>query len=327
MARREIDVLCAGILVADLFVPPLPRLPAAGELLKVDGMLLDTGGCAANVATDLARLGVRAAVAGTVGSDAFGRFVRDDLAAKGLADVSSIRVSPTLPTSQTVILPVRGDDRRFIHSLGANAAFRVEDIDMDMLSRCRVLYVGGYFILPGVDAAGLARLLRGARERGVRTVLDVAGVDPVGGMAKLAPALPYADVFLPNDDEAALLVGPGDPLAQARAFVAAGAGTAVVTMGGRGCVVATADRAWRAGAYSVEVVDASGSGDAFDAGFITGMLEGWPIERTVPFAAAVGGSCCTRLGCTAGVFTRPQADEWVSGHRLAVTDAGTGGNA
>jgi sugar/nucleoside kinase (ribokinase family) len=74
-----IDVLCTGILVADHFVPPLPRLPAEGELLKVDGMLLDTGGCAANVATDLARLGARAAVAGMVGADSFGDFIRADL--------------------------------------------------------------------------------------------------------------------------------------------------------------------------------------------------------------------------------------------------------
>src|SRR3972149_218608 len=116
MSGKRIDVLCAGILVADLFVPPLPRLPDEGELLKVDGMLLDTGGCAANVATDLARLGVPAALAGTVGADSFGDFVKADLGRKGLADTSGIRVSRAHPTSQTVILPVRGQDRRFIHS-------------------------------------------------------------------------------------------------------------------------------------------------------------------------------------------------------------------
>ncbi len=320
MAGKRVDVLCAGIVVADLFVPPLPRLPEEGELLKVDGMLLDTGGCAANVATDLARLCVRAAVAGAVGADSFGDFVKADLRRKGLADVSGIKVSRAHPTSQTVILPVRGQDRRFIHALGANADFTLGDVDMGMISRARVLYVGGYFIMPGVDPPSLARLLRFAREHGVRTVLDVAGVDPQGGMEKLAPALPYADVFLPNDDEAALLTGLSDPVRQADAFLRAGAATVVVTRGEKGCVVVTPERALRAPAYEVEAIDASGSGDAFDAGFIVGMLEGWELERTVRFASAVGASCCTRLGCTAGVFDRAQAESWTAGHRLAIAD-------
>ncbi len=320
MADRPVDVLCAGILVADLFVPPLPRLPEEGELLKVDGMLLDSGGCAANVATDLARLGARAAVAGTVGADSFGEFVKKDLAGKGLADVSGIRVSRAHPTSQTVILPVQGQDRRFIHSVGANVDFSVDDIDKDVMSRARILYVGGYFILPGVDAASLAGLLRAARESGVRTVLDVAGVDPRGGMERLAPVLPFVDAFLPNDDEAALLTGESDPVRQGETFLRAGASTVVITRGEKGCVVAAGDRTLRAGVYAVDAVDASGSGDAFAAGFIVGMLEDWKLERSVAFASAVGASCCTRLGCTAGVFTREQAERWTTGHRLSIED-------
>lgn len=320
MPGGGVDVLCAGILVADLFVPPLPRLPGEGELLKVDGMLLDTGGCAANVATDLARLGVRAAVTGMIGADSFGDFVKADLTRKGLADTSGIRVSASRPTSQTVILPVKGEDRRFIHSLGANADFSLADIDEQMLRNVRVLYVGGYFILPGVDPGSLERLFRVARERGVCTVLDVAGVDPAGGMEKVAPALPWTDVFLPNDDEAALLTGETDPVRQARALRAAGALTVVITRGGEGCIVAAPQRLMRVGAYEVEVVDPSGSGDAFDAGFIVGMLEGWELERTVRFASAVGASCCTRLGCTAGVLDRRQAEEWTAGRALAITD-------
>src|SRR5690242_6402881 len=89
MSASEFDVLCVGILVADLFVPPLPRLPMPGELQLVDGMLLSTGGCAANAAMDLARLGARVAVAGKVGNDFFAGFVRRELEAKGV-DVAGI---------------------------------------------------------------------------------------------------------------------------------------------------------------------------------------------------------------------------------------------
>jgi sugar/nucleoside kinase (ribokinase family) len=286
-------------------------------LLKVDGMLLDTGGCAANTATDLARLGVHAAVAGMVGSDLFGTFILADLARKGL--VSRIRVSPALPTSQTVILPVQGQDRRYINSLGANADFTAEDIDRAAIAKSRLLYVGGYLIMPRMAPESLADLFRCARRSGVKTALDVAGVDPSDAMRRLSTVLPFTDVFLPNDDEAALITGEEDSSRQAEAFVRAGAGTVIITRGESGVLVRTREREIQAGVFAVDCVDASGSGDAFAAGFITAMLERWDLDQAIAFASAVGASCCTRLGCTAGVFDRAQATAFVEGHRLAMT--------
>jgi sugar/nucleoside kinase (ribokinase family) len=70
-------------------------------------------------------------------------------------------------------------------------------------------------------------------------------------------------------------------------------------------------------APGVEVVDGSGAGDAFAAGFICGFVEGWSLERSFAFATAVGASACTALGCTAGVFSRQQAEDFVIGHSLA----------
>ena len=78
------SIVCAGILVADIFVPPLPALPEAGELLATDDFLIDTGGCAGNVATGLAKLGTATAVAGKVGKDVFGDFIVRDLAGRPL---------------------------------------------------------------------------------------------------------------------------------------------------------------------------------------------------------------------------------------------------
>jgi sugar/nucleoside kinase (ribokinase family) len=106
-----------GILVADLFVPPLPRLPEAGELLHVDDFLLSVGGCAANTAVDLARLGGSATVFGKVGQDLFGDFVVQELARQG-AETDGITRSARQPTSRTMILPVAGENRRYIHSVG-----------------------------------------------------------------------------------------------------------------------------------------------------------------------------------------------------------------
>lgn len=316
-------VLCAGILVADIFVPPLPALPAAGALCATEDFLLDTGGCAANVAAGLARLGVRAAVAGRVGSDVFGEFIVRDLQRRGV-DTSGVKRSDTGGTSKTVVLTVIGEDRRFIHTFGANARFRVEDIDISPLSSGGILYLGGYLVMPDVEPKALANLFRAARQRGVRTVLDV--VVPAGGMTdgmqRLAPVLPFTDFFLPNDEEALSLTGEKEPRAQAARFLAAGCGTAVITQGKRGTLLMTGQEVLEAGVYPVEFVDGSGSGDAFAAGFILGLLEGWPLPDVLRFGSAIGASACTKLGCTTGVFTRPQAEAFIREHVLEVRRGG-----
>jgi sugar/nucleoside kinase (ribokinase family) len=316
-------VVCAGILVADLFVPPMPGLPAAGQLHATDDFLLDTGGCAANTATGLAKLDVPVRVVGTIGNDLFGDFVLRDLREKGV-DTTGIRRAPDLGTSKTVVLTVTGEDRRFIHTVGANSAFRVEEIDPTLLAGARALYVGGYLVMPGVTQERLAALFRAAREQGQVTFLDV--VVPAGdrerpSMEKLSGVLPYVDYFLPNDEEAAALTGERDPARQAERFLAAGCGTAVITRGGEGTLLASRSETLRADVYPVEFVDGAGSGDAFAAGFIAGVLEGWQPEETLRFASAIGASACTRLGCTTGVFTRAQADAFLRQHALEVQRA------
>ena len=316
MAANRAEVFCAGILVADLFAPPLPRLPRVGELLHVDDFLLTVGGCAANTGADLVRLGRRAAVAGKVGQDAAGDFVLSALGARGI-DASPVRRSAA-PTSRTVILPVVGEDRRYIHAVGANADFTIDDLDFERAAAARVLYLGGYLLLPGLAGGDLARLFAHARGRGALTVLDVAGVRPGMGLGPLAEVLPHTDVFLPNNDEAHALTGEQDPARQAAIFLGCGAKVVAVTLGGAGAVVCTAGERLRAAAYPVDVVDPSGGGDAFDAGFIVGLLEGWDLRRTLAFASAVGASACTRLGCTDGVFTRAEADAFVASLPLAI---------
>src|SRR5262245_50083435 len=143
------DVLCAGIIVADHVCTPIDHLPAAGELLMADRLILTLGGCAANAAVDLAKMGLRATVVGRVGGDLFGRSVTDRLAGQG-GDGSGVTVSPHCDTSQTLIVNVAGQDRRFIHTFGANAEFSASDIPLDRVARCRALYLGGYLLMPNV---------------------------------------------------------------------------------------------------------------------------------------------------------------------------------
>ena len=113
------DVLCAGILVADTFCGPMAALPREGQLLAVEAMPVKAGGCAANVAIDLAKQGFSVEVAGCLGRDSSAKVVLDCLERFGVS-CRRVAYSDGYPTSTTVILLVQGQDRRYIHSFGAN---------------------------------------------------------------------------------------------------------------------------------------------------------------------------------------------------------------
>jgi sugar/nucleoside kinase (ribokinase family) len=221
-------------------------------------------------------------------------------------------------TSQTVALTVTGEDRRFVHALGANADFGVADIARSLVEDADAFYVGGYFVLPGFDGRALGDLYAAARAAGVRTILDVVvpSDDEDISLDLLTDVLPNVDLFVPNEDEARALTGEDEPERQAKRLREAGAATVVVTMGAEGSLLVDDERSLHVQAPRVEVVDGSGAGDAYTAGLIAGHLEGWDVERSLRFASVLGGSACTKLGCTAGVFDRAEAQRFLDEHAL-----------
>ena len=157
-----------------------------------------------------------------------------------------------------------------------------------------------------------------AREAGVSTVLDVVIPDATGWWAELRKVLPWTDVFLPNTDEARMLTGLDNPYRQAEYFAAAGAATTIVTCGKDGAVLIDAERRLRSRSFAVDFVDGTGSGDAFAAGYIHGMLEGASADRCLEMGSALGASCVRSPGATTGVFTRPELSQFLATQRLDV---------
>ena len=277
---------------------------------------MQPGGCAANSAIALRRLGVSVAVCGRVGDDPFGDFLESDLAARGI-DTSLVGRAPGYPTSKTVIVPVVGDDRRFVHSFGANAAVTAADIDLTALVTAGVVYVGGYLVLPSLRADELAERFAHARRRGTTVVLDVVvPADQELSLDDVRELLPLVDYFVPNEDEARALTGEEEPDRQAELLLACGVGTVLIKRGERGVLVRGARDAFELPAPQVDVVEPSGAGDAFAAGLVLGILEGWDLQQKARFASVLGGSACTALGCWAGVFTRNEAEAYLREHPL-----------
>jgi sugar/nucleoside kinase (ribokinase family) len=312
------DVGCAGILVADTICGPIKRLPHAGELLSVGPMPFKVGGCAANVAIDLAKQDVATEICGCVGTDDAGDALMRSLATTGVC-CGQIRRIESHPTSKTVIVLVEGEDRRFLHNFGANSAFQVSQISREWIDSLKVFYLGGLFVMPAVRTDELAELLKYCRQRGVKTIVDVVVPQGCTGMDELAPVLPYIDFFLPNDDEAQRLTGATTPEEQLEVFLRHGVGTVVVTCGPNGSVAACGTQRWKADTYRVDCIDPSGSGDAFAAGVITGILRQWDLPQTLRYAAAMGASATTALGTTDGVFTASQTQAFLAKNPLEVT--------
>jgi sugar/nucleoside kinase (ribokinase family) len=313
------DVGCAGLLVEDTFCGPMERLPPEGSVSVLHDMPVRAGGCAANVAIDLAKQGVATEVVGCVGSDGGADLLAKTLSAHGVGSEMISRVA-SYPTSKTVILLIDGQDRRYLHVPGANRAFTTDHIPRDWVSRLKVFYLGGLFALPGIDLKGFLDLLKFCRSSKVLTVVDVVVPHSLSGMDQLAPLLPHIDVFLPNEDEARAFTGVAAPLEQLECFKRAGANTVIVTRGGQGSVAMEAGRIWRCGSYQMKVIDPSGSGDAFTSGVIRGLLQGWELPKTLRYASAVGASATRAAGTTDSVFSAPEAEAFIKDHSLAVTE-------
>lgn len=314
-----LDCLSFGLLVADHLCAPITHCPKSGELVLSEQLSLNIGGCAANAAIDLARVGVQVGVVGCVGNDPFGRFVIETLK-DAAVDTQSIQVLDGVGTSGTLIINVAGEDRRFVHTIGANGRLSAADIPLDRLRECRALYVGGYLLMPGVQARPLADLFRQARSLGVITLVDVVVPGPGDYWPHLEPLLPETDVFLPNNDEGELLTGETDARRQAERFRSAGARTVVITCGGRGTVLASEDVRLVAGTYPTDYIGATGAGDAFDAGYIAGLLEGGDPRRCLEWGSALGASCVRSISATESVFDRQQAEDFMVRQRLPMRE-------
>ena len=310
---------CAGILVEDIFCGPLAALPAAGQLAAISALPSKPGGCAANVALDLAKQGLPADLAGVVGSDASATVLLDAFQRRQIG-CSQLQRSPTLPTSRTVILLIKGEDRRYLHVFGANAEFSAAHLPRAWLQTLGTLYLGGLFVLPGLNCRELAGVLHECRTLGVRTVVDVVVPEgcPAHTLKDLDLVLAATDYFLPNDDEARRLTGLDTVEAQMSALLKLGAKNVIITRGGAGAVAGSGNQRWTCGSYAMDALDPSGAGDAFASGILTGIAHGWTMPVMLEFASALGASATRAIGTTDGVFTFEEARQFVKAHPLPI---------
>ena len=315
-ADRRVDLLVAGELNPDIMIVDPEAHFAFGQVeTLVETIRLEIGSSSAITACGAARLGLRVAFVGVVGEDAFGRFMLDSLDAAGI-DVSGCRIDPTVPTGATVIL-TRGSDRANLTAIGAIDRLRADDIPRELLAAARHLHVGSTYLQPAL-VAGIPDLFAEARTLGVSTSFDCNWDSSEAWDDSIDALLQAADLFLPNLEEARritrrtaapaaaseLIRRATDGRDPGRTFTLAvkhGAGGAVAMRGAWEYEVAEAS------VLPVDVVDTTGAGDSFDAGFLYGTLAGWSLRDTLELGVACGSLSVTGIGGTTAQPTLEQA--------------------
>jgi sugar/nucleoside kinase (ribokinase family) len=305
------DVISLGIVVADVMAKPIDSVPEEDKLALFDRMEIHIGGCAANTAIALSRLGTKVKVIGKVGADAFGDFVINTLG-EHKVDASSVVRDPSVNTAFTFAMISSRGRRRFLHTMGADATFGLEDIEMKDLRGAQILHVAGTYLMSHLDGQPTAELLREARRMGLKTSLDTAYNDQIKDWRQIiAPCLPHIDYFLPSIEEAEKITGQTDPQKIARVLAEDCPGTIAIKLGSQGLFLKTRQVEKLIPPYQVKVVDTSGAGDCFVAGFLRGLLEGWDEERCARLGNAVASFCIQAIGCTTGVVSWQETVEFI----------------
>jgi sugar/nucleoside kinase (ribokinase family) len=184
----------------------------------------------------------------------------------------------------------RGADRAILTHPGLIPALRADDIPDGLLRQSRHLHVASYFLQEALQP-GLPGLFARARSLGSTTSLDT-NYDPSDQWLGFDDLLAVTNVFLPNEAEACSLAR-AETAELAAERLSGQVETLAVKLGARGALAVSKNQKARASSFPVEVVDTVGAGDSFDAGFIYGYLQGWPIEKTLR-AAVICGALSTR---------------------------------
>jgi sugar/nucleoside kinase (ribokinase family) len=184
------------------------------------------------------------------------------------------------------------------------------------LDEAAIVHVGGTYLLPKFDGEGAAKLFAEARARGKLTSMDVTWDTTGRWLAVIEPCLPHLSFFMPSIREAERIAGTGVPEDIAVFLQKKGVQTAVVKLGEKGCYVKHgAEPGFYRDAFPTQVVDTTGAGDSFVAGFLTGVLEEWDVKSCAAFACAVAAMNIRAVGATAGVPTFEEARQFMQAQK------------
>jgi sugar/nucleoside kinase (ribokinase family) len=310
-------VLVVGELNVDLIVSGLPSLPELGQEIVCSGLARALGSSSAIFARALAGLGAQVGFMGKVGDDENGRFMVGQLQELGI-DASGVLMDPGTQTGITISLTYPGEKAQITYP-GSIAAYRSGEVNVEAFRNYEHLHMASMFLQTALRP-GVPRLLRRAKALGLSTSLD-PGWDPAGQWGEdLFEALGAVDILFLNEHEAKAIAGTGSaPAGQALRRIAPRLGPGAVALcklGAGGALMAAGNERIQVEAHRVPVVDTTGAGDSFDAGFVfRHVVQGRPAAEALEFANACGAVAVTRVGGASSVPRAADVEEFLTGRR------------
>jgi sugar/nucleoside kinase (ribokinase family) len=300
------DLVVLGDANPDLVLSGGDVEPSFGQAEHlVEAARMTVGGSGAILACAAAKLGLRVAFCGVVGDDLFGRFMCEEIGRRGV-DVRGIVVDPERPTGLTVVLS-KPSDRAMLTMPGAIGALRVDMVDAALLADTRHVHVSSYFLQRDL-APDLPALFAQLRTAEVTTSVDPNWDPSESWNSGVLDLLDVTDVFFPNEMEATRIARISD-VREAVRRLRAHARVVVVKAGGAGAVAGGDAGYLTARPIDAKVVDTTGAGDAFDAGFLASWFGDAQLEAALAMANACGGISTRATGGVEGLPTLQEAME------------------
>jgi len=299
--------------VADVLARPVDHLAPRGTSQPLEDVTLGPGGNGLNTAIALARLGVSVRVAAAVGNDRFGHLIRDRLRAEGIESEGLVTL-PDAKTSTSIVLVEATGERRFLHLRGVSAFFSGQNLNWEEVKGCRIFHYASAFAIPAFDETSLAPALKRAHELGCVTSMNICWDVRGRWLRTIQPALAHTDVIFPNVDEGRELTGESEPPMIAARLREWGVKTVVIKLGAAGCYVESPQGSFLSPGYAVQVVDTTGAGDCFAAGFLGAICRDPSLEHAARYANAAGALACLGLGAADSAPTLAQLEEFLRKH-------------
>ena len=298
MAKHDVSVI--GLYILDVLGRPVTKIPERGNVDFIEEIRLTVAGTAGGTVVDTAKLGLKSLAVGAVGNDEKADFVIATMDKFGI-DTSEMQRLDGVPTSATILNVRPNGDRPALHVRGASDHFDVAEDRFDAVFDAKIVHLGGTGLLRTLDGDRSRELLAEAKRRGCTTTFDLIAASAETS-AIVEPLLPHIDYFMPSIEEAQDMSGQSGHEDCAKYYLDKGATACVFTLGGDGAFYANAngDRL-HVPAYDIEVVDTTGCGDAFDAGYICALHHQMDPEQSMRFAQASAALVAGGLGSDAGI--------------------------
>lgn len=304
------DIVNIGICTVDIIGRTVDDFPPPGGLRLFDQLTITTGGNATNCSIAMAKMGVPCDIIIKVGQDALGEFVRSECV-KHRIGTEGLVLANDSHTPFTFVAVLSHGERSFFHTMGTNGTLCQADVRLDVVRRAKFCFVTGTMVMKTFDGEQTARVLAEAQKAGAQTLLDTVYLDSAPKKQwddAILPCLPHLDYFIPSRPEAKAITGETEPSAMARFFQSRGCRNAVIKMDARGAFCRDAKGVeTMVPAYRVDkVVDTTGAGDCWCAGFITGLHEGQSMPEAAALGNAVAAHCIQAPGASTGIVPLAQ---------------------